>query len=109
MLTNGSTLSYNSAHRLTQGRVSLPRIAVRLFISAVSIAKAFFTAQMSSLQLLACDTNFYEHYTDVLPQIGLTGESTSTTPVSKWMDWTLPAAPKDIALQSVRIGLHYFT
>ncbi|KAI0093544.1 hypothetical protein BDY19DRAFT_917541 [Irpex rosettiformis] len=57
--------------------------------------------QLSSIQLLACDVDFYEDKRDVVPQIGLTGESTTAPRKSGWMDWTLPAAPKDIALSLV--------
>ena len=61
----------------------------------------FIAAQLSSLQLLACDTNFYGDIRGVLPHTGLTGASTSTAPTSNWVNWTLPAAPRDVALQSV--------
>lgn len=59
------------------------------------------TAQLSSLQLLACDVNFYEDKRDVVPQIGLTGESTTASRKSRWSDWTLPAAPRYSALSLV--------
>ena len=73
------------------------------YVDASIFNSSSLTAQLSSLQLLACDVNFYEDKRDVVPQIGLTGESTTAPRKSGWSDWTLPAAPRYSALSLVSI------
>ncbi|KAI0692392.1 hypothetical protein BC835DRAFT_1416597 [Cytidiella melzeri] len=60
-------------------------------------------SQLSSLQLLACNTNFSNITMDAIPQYGLTNDSTYIPPTSGWRNWTLPASPRDIALSSVNL------
>lgn len=78
-----------------------------LFVFFADMAELFplrNLATFASLQLLACDTNFYEQYVAAIPQVGLLGNETGAPVKNGWSNWTLPAPPRDIALSMVCIG-----